>query len=722
VAVGLLLSLEARPAGEPTDAAAEAELHKLGERTKDPSGDPGRLRSDILAFRLAHPGTPFATRASALLAHLRSPLDNLNPANIPPLERFAWQPKELVGVVGEHRGRHASPVSCVAFSPDGTLVASGGTPLYVRLWDPATLRLHAIVSHNYVTGVAFSRDSKTLAVSDSYGNLAVWDVSRPKEPKHRFSVRACTSTAYGVACSPDNKHVAVACFDNAVRIYDISGEKIEETATLNGHTKAVTAVAYSPDGKMLVSGSQDLSLRFWEVAGRDTKERYLLDEHKGAITALAFTPKGGALASAGADGTLVLWNTPAGAKPKPRVAFQPKAGTIAALSFSASGRTLAGACSDGTARLWNVERTPRELAAMKGHAGAVNGVAFAPDNLTVVTGSADWTVRSWDVKNPARPAERFMPWSHLSHVYAVDFSLELDTLVSGSEDRVIRLWDLTKPELKTRNYLKGESVPIYTVAYSPSGKLVAAGGASGVVHQWDARTGRSNARLTGPEYVNQLLYSPDSRQLLTRGRKNLILWDTHRSAEVRRFATQDMDIHCSAWSPDGRFALTGHGVPLIKDGKYVIKDGAQVYTDCIVRMFDVQGGEEVYCNKDFKLPVYSAGFSPDGRHAYTGLYEPSLHKWVVTPTGLKQVPGLKGTSGYVHALLFSPDGRSLVTRGLDGQVVVWDLATGKQRRWTFQEQIGHMAYASDSRHLAVSLGTGVVYLLRLDSPAGSDSR
>ncbi|HEY7311962.1 MAG TPA: WD40 domain-containing protein [Gemmataceae bacterium] len=716
--IAIALAMAALPStlccAEPADAEAEAALKRFADRLVQPSGDRAKLREEILDFRLKYPGTPLAARASGLLSQLRSPLDKLDPANIPPLERFpSWQPKELVGVVGEHRGRHAAPVSCAAFSSDGTMAASGGGS-YVRLWDAATLRLHSLVGHYAVTSLAFSKDSKALVVGGAGGAVTVWDITKEKQLQLRFTVQACTSAVYGVAFSPDNKSIAAGCFDNAIRLYDVSGKKIEETATLNDHKQAVSTVAYSPDGKTLASGSYDKTIHLWDMRGRDSQSRAVLEGHVATVTALAYTAKG-SLASADSGGNVLLWGVPSGSKPKPRVAFTPKAGSIAALSFSATGATLALACADGTARLWNVSGAPRERFKLEGHASAVSGVAYAPDNKTLVTGSSDWTVRSWDL-TAARPKERFMPWSHLSVTYAIDFSLDLTTLVSGSEDRILRLWDLTKPDLKTRAYLKSEDkVPIYQAAYSPDGKSVAAGGLGLNVRQWDAHTPiRTRPTLKTPGYVNQLLYSPDSRYILTRSQKTVILWDARTSGEVRRFPTEDMDIHCAAWSPDGKYILTGHGVYLMENGKHVYKNGVPLYTDCIVRMFDVEKGEEIYRDKSFTAPIYSEGFSVDGRQAFTGLNEPALRRWEASPTGLKPAVGWKGSSGYVQFMRFSPDGKQVVTYGLDGQVVLWDLSNGKRvKAWPMQENVANVAYASDSRHLAVSLSTGVVYILRL---------
>ena len=158
------------------------------------TADLPRLRRDLLAFRVTHPGTQASLRAAKLLADLPSPLDRLDASTIPAVEKFASQPRELVGVLGEHRGRHAGPVAAVAFSSDGSMIASLGGG-YLRLWNPTTMRLIGVAGDGSAA-VAFTPNSKNLVTANSGGTVHVWDLPKGLPPRLRFSVAAATSPAY----------------------------------------------------------------------------------------------------------------------------------------------------------------------------------------------------------------------------------------------------------------------------------------------------------------------------------------------------------------------------------------------------------------------------------------------------------------------------------------------------------------------------------------------
>jgi WD40 repeat protein len=129
----------------------------------------------------------------------------------------------------------------------------------------------------------------------------------------------------------------------------------------------------------------------------------------------------------------------------------------------------------------------------------------------------------------------------------------------------------------------------------------------------------------------------------------------------------------------------------------------------------VEKGEERHRVKDFKYPVTALAFGPDGRTALAGSSDARIRFWELMADGLRdRMADYKGKYGAIYSMRVSPDGKLLATYGPDGQVIVWELASGKRLfEWSPPEYIGGVAFASDSRHLAVGVGLGPVYIVRL---------
>lgn len=698
---------------------AEAEIKKLEAAAAEASSDLNALRRDLLSLRVRHPGTKAALRAAALLAALPSPLDRLDPANIPPLEKFDAQPKELVAILGEHRGRHGNPVTSVAFSSDGKRLASAGGYL-ARLWNTSNMRLlHTLRVSGSATSVAISKNGLLVAVGCSNGYLNVFDTPPDKAPIARTPINVASNSIYSVAIHPKNHHVAAACYDGLVRVFDVSEKAVKEVAQATGHKGVVHAVAYAADGKLASAGA-DRTIRLWEPGMPEYREKSRIETNPVAVTALTISSSGKTMASGLADGTVRLWNLPLGARPKtPRTVFQPSKSSIARLSFSPTATSLAITDSGLAAHVWSAGTLPKLRFKVDGNQAAVSAVAYAPDGKLLATGGADWTVRTYDLAK-TKPIERFVPASHLGHVYATAISPDGKSLASGSVDKTVRLWDVAGAVPKSRTTLKGEGVPVYCLAYSPDGKLLAAGGQTTKVRQWDAVSGATRTTIPRPTtWVYQVAYSPDGRTLLSRSGKEVILSDPATGGTNHALDVHKATVHEAAWSPDGKSVATVCG-EYERDarGVYLIKDKKYVPLDCTLRVFDAEKGEERAKVTTFEKAPLCVTFAVERPELLVCNGDYQLVPYAVSDD--KLTPKDPWKEGYAYALYLktTADGRYAYGVATGGETLVqWDARTGKRlKTWAVGEAIGGLSLSADGRHLVVGLGTGVVWIMRLEGP------
>jgi WD40 repeat protein len=175
--------------------------------------------------------------------------------------------------------------------------------------------------------VAFSPDGTVLASASWDGDAKVWDVASGQE---RFTLPHLG--AQGVRCvtfSPDGKTLASAGEgDMVVKLWDVATG--HERFRFHEHTGPVNCVAFSPDGKTLASGGQDHTVRLWDAA---TGQRRAL-AHVDDVRSVAFAPDGKTLASASRDETVKLWDVDVGQEPVPL------RGTTS-WALSSDGKTLA---------------------------------------------------------------------------------------------------------------------------------------------------------------------------------------------------------------------------------------------------------------------------------------------------------------------------------------------------------------------------------------------
>lgn len=284
---------------------------------------------------------------------------------------------------------HTQSVTSVAFSADGTLLASGSEDKSVRVRKTQDGTLvwvfpkHAVS----VTSVAFSPDGGRLASDGGGQTVVVWK-TKEGTLAGRFSGHA--GWAWSVAFSPDGRLLASGSSDQSVRVWQIQDSTL--VRPLFGHTGEVRSVAFSPDGRLLASGSDDQSVRVWQTQGG--KLVRTLSGHTGFVRSVAFSPDGRLLASGSVDQTVRVWRTQDG---RPVRTFSGHTDWVRSVAFSPDGGLLASGSDDKTVRVWQTQ-DGKLVRTFSGHTGYVLSVAFSPDGRLLASGSTDQTVRLWTVE------------------------------------------------------------------------------------------------------------------------------------------------------------------------------------------------------------------------------------------------------------------------------------------------------------------------------------
>lgn len=573
-----------------------------------------------------------------------------------------------------------TPVTSVAISPDGTLIASGAEDHQVRIWHLPTRRMvRRLAGHSsVVTAVAFSPDGSMIASASNDRTARLWDT---RSGRLLRTLQGHVYHVYAVAFDPRGRLLATASWDRTIQLWDVRNGNLVKK--LKGHEGPVNTIDFSPDGKLLASGSDDQTVRLWNVD--DGSLAKVLTGHTGPVRAVRFRPDGESLFSGSSDQSVRLWRLPEGQGQRP---FADCGAPVLSLAISPNGQLLAGGCATGGALLWDIP-TATELGRLTGHTAETRAVAFSPDGRTVASGSADAAIIVYDVAT-LRPLASLS--ANLAHLEAAAYSPDGTLLATASRDGRVALWTLTNEHEVLGRVLLGAQGSLRTLAFAPDGKTLATGGEDGTVSIWEMDGGTEPRRLAGHQGpVNAVVFTPDGRTIASAGDDASVrLWDARKGVAGKVMKGHHGPVQALALSPDGSVL-------------------ASASDDVTVRTWEVATGRSLAVLKSHREPVTSVAFSSDGKLLITGSHDRTVDVWLWAKQKLLKGMRKELASGVV-ALVAGVAGEHIAVAGADGSLSLWDLTGSRpvKQSTARADAVSALALAPDHGTLASASRDGML--------------
>jgi eukaryotic-like serine/threonine-protein kinase len=634
------------------------------------------------------------------------------------------------------RLRHVSPIALplgqrvvmgegfdLAFSPDSRLLAIPSADNEIRVWDVPTNRVVLILRGHgaRVLAVAFSPDGRRLASTSADRTVRVWDLATPDglpaadAPLVRtptLPLVGHTDSVIGVTFSPDGSLLASAGNDKLVKVWNAATGELLCDLPGQSIPNPYVSLAFSPDGRRLASGSTSNTVKVWDVPSGGLV--YTLSGHAQPILSVAFSPDGRRLVSAGRDRKVLVWDLASDESSEltPRYVFPNLSVGVWCAALSPDGRRLAvgGPMSDGKVRVYDVATGQLHLP-LDGHIRVVS-VAFSPDGRRIASAGLDKMVRLWDATTGQ---EILTLRGHADLVGRVLFSPDGQRLASASADGMVRVWDASPfDESADRRVLtvREDGGVIYGLAFSPDSRQLASAGSDSAVKIRDAETGRELLLRRGHKGpVFSVAFGPDPKgpyRLLSGSNDQTVkLWDPLTDRELFTLDAFTGMVRSVAFGPDGETFATGSIQTL---QLWNARDGRPLAPP------QPADAEHVEC----------LAFSPDGKHLATAGSDRIVRLWEVAGGKLKLAHACGGHDTKVFSVAFSPDSRLLASGDFEGQVNIWDAATG-DKEYTLSQHtdcISGIAFSPDGRYLATASWKEVTIwdAKRLDTPPANLGR
>ncbi len=489
----------------------------------------------------------------------------------------------------------------------------------------------------------------------------------------------------------------------------------------------INRAAWSPDGRIIaIAHSAGIALQdastlseisFWETAL--------------AAQELAFSPDDGRLAVGEVDGRVEIYNLPEGVLQQ---TLTGDSSGVISLAFSPDGQKLLSTNENEQARLWDLQ-LGKIIHSVN---CSICDVGFSTSGQPLAWKRDSDVLTIWDVEQGKSLRSLSTTWS-----WASAFNSDWSQLATGGNDGILRIWQPDGNGYKLLNSLDS-SGQIWSVAYSPDKKILAAGNDQAKIYVWDIQTWQLRYVLSGGAGdVTFLLFSPDSQSLLSSSTtdEGLKLWDIRTGSLSQSMANPDTyttGVFLSTGQLWGvqesntettlvdltkaknlqRFQRNMQGtawpwrLAISSDGRLIAAN--DVYN--LIKVVDPGTGKTLHTFGNFPGPLTNLIFSPDGRRL-VGLFATDAAS--VDPKGILRVWDLSNwaelysqTISLAWGFTFSSDSSRIALGGAIGNIFIYETESAKllQTLAGHEDDVTSLAFSPDGAILASGGQDGTIRL------------
>jgi len=458
-------------------------------------------------------------------------------------------------------------------SPDGEILARGGSDRTVTLWEVRSGALtHALAGHSgTVEKLAFDNAGRLLASGDQDGVTRVWRVT---DGKLLSTLVGHTAAITALRFDQTGQTLATASRDGTVRAWSVTTGL--QLSSFEGHVDPITAVAFVPNAMQIITGASDGTARLWDLQRSRVKAMAIDDQQLGRVSYSAdgtefltsgdavddgtmsriwdaksgrllaslregiaeFDARGDRVVVGSPDGSTTVWDGRTGSL----IATLPKhSKPVEAIAFAPNGRIVGSAGADG-GQLADVSgATAIELPHPQ-----LTSITFSPDGKLVLTTSRDASAQLWDVTGH----QLATLVGHADEVIGGGFSSDGRTVVTASQDRTARTWSTRGTPLLV---LSDHTAAIRSVRFDPTGQHIVTTSLDLTAKIWNVADGRLLGTLSRHDIVPwNAAFSPDGQFVATAsGDRTLAIWDVATSRMLDRLKGHNSYVYDVTWAAAG---------------------------------------------------------------------------------------------------------------------------------------------------------------------------